>query len=180
MSVEDALKLIVSLGVVVPECESGRSRGPRFADRDVPRNIAASFLPWQSCGCSLHRGPRQSRLLRHAQSLLRPGQRALIGQEIQVAGWVHRRRDHGGVIFVDLRDREGLLQVVFDPDNAAMFAEAERLRGEFVLTVAGLVRERPAGTANANLPRGKVELLARELDVLEPAEAAAVPARRAR
>ena len=73
----------------------------------------------------------------------------LVGQEVTVAGWVHRRRDHGGVIFVDLRDREGLLQVVFDPDNQAQFNEAEKLRNEFVVKVRGLVRERPAGTANA-------------------------------
>jgi len=69
---------------------------------------------------------------------------SLIGQEIDVAGWVHRRRDHGGVIFVDLRDREGLLQVVFDPDAKAIFADAERLRGEYCLHVRGLVRARPA------------------------------------
>src|SRR6478752_1937558 len=96
--------------------------------------------------------------------------RALIGREIRVAGWVHRRRDHGGVIFIDLRDREGLLQVVFDPDNASMFAEAERLRGEFVLEVEGRVRERPAGTINPNLPSGEVELLATKLDVLARAK----------
>jgi aspartyl-tRNA synthetase len=94
----------------------------------------------------------------------------LVGQEVTVAGWVHRRRDHGGVIFVDLRDREGLLQVVFDPDNAAQFAEAEKLRNEFVVQVRGLVRERPAGTANANLASGKVELLARALVTLNRAE----------
>ena len=85
----------------------------------------------------------------------------LTGQEVTVAGWVHRRRDHGGVIFVDLRDREGLLQIVFDPDEPELFAEAERLRSEFVIQVRGLVRARPAGTANANLASGKVELLAR-------------------
>ena len=96
--------------------------------------------------------------------------RAQIGREIQVAGWVHRRRDHGGVIFIDLRDREGLLQVVFDPDSAAMFAEAERLRGEFVLAVEGRVRERPAGTINPNLPSGEVEMLATKLDVLAKAK----------
>jgi aspartyl-tRNA synthetase len=90
----------------------------------------------------------------------------LVGQEVTVAGWVHRRRDHGGVIFADLRDREGLLQVVFDPDNQAQFNEAEKLRNEFVVQVRGLVRERPAGTANANLASGKVELLARELVTL--------------
>jgi aspartyl-tRNA synthetase len=94
----------------------------------------------------------------------------LVGQEVTVAGWVHRRRDHGGVIFVDLRDREGLLQVVFDPDNQAQFNEAEKLRNEFVVTIRGLVRERPAGTANANLGSGKVELLARELTTLNRAE----------
>src|SRR5882762_2083568 len=94
----------------------------------------------------------------------------LIGQEVTVAGWVHRRRDHGGVIFVDLRDREGLLQIVFDPDAAAMFKEAERLRSEFVVKVKGRVRERPAGTINANLASGRVELLAQELQVLPPAE----------
>jgi aspartyl-tRNA synthetase len=96
--------------------------------------------------------------------------RALIGREIRVAGWVHRRRDHGGVIFIDLRDREGLLQVVFDPDRAEMFAEAERLRGEFVLAVEGRVRERPAGTINPNLPSGEVELLALKLTVLAKAK----------
>ena len=91
----------------------------------------------------------------------------LTGQEVTVAGWVHRRRDHGGVIFVDMRDREGLLQVVFDPDAAAMFKEAERLRSEFVVRVKGLVRARPGSTANSNLRSGKVELLARELEVLK-------------
>ena len=94
----------------------------------------------------------------------------LVGQEVTVAGWVHRRRDHGGVIFVDLRDREGLLQIVVDPDNQAQFSEAEKLRNEFVVQVRGLVRERPAGTANANLASGKVELLARELLTLNRSE----------
>jgi aspartyl-tRNA synthetase len=94
----------------------------------------------------------------------------LTGQEVSVAGWVHRRRDHGGVIFVDLRDREGLLQVVFDPDDPQLFAEAERLRGEFVIQVKGLVRARPAGTVNANLASGKVELLAKQLTVLNRSE----------
>ena len=94
----------------------------------------------------------------------------LTGQEVTVAGWVHRRRDHGGVIFVDMRDREGLLQVVFDPDAAAIFKEAERLRSEFVIRVKGLVRARPGSTANANLRSGKIELLARELEVLNRSE----------
>src|SRR5262245_2765225 len=95
---------------------------------------------------------------------------SLIGQEIGVAGWVHRRRDHGGVIFVDLRDREGLLQIVFDPDRKDMFADAERLRGEFCVHVRGLVRSRPAGTINPNMPTGKVEVLARELEILNRSE----------
>ncbi|MFZ0549634.1 MAG: aspartate--tRNA ligase [Steroidobacteraceae bacterium] len=94
----------------------------------------------------------------------------LVGQTVEVAGWVHRRRDHGGIIFVDLRDREGLLQVVFDPDAAEVFREAERLRNEFVIRVKGRVRERPAGTVNANLGSGRVELLAGELELLNRSE----------
>jgi aspartyl-tRNA synthetase len=94
----------------------------------------------------------------------------LLGQEVRVAGWVHRRRDHGGVIFVDLRDREGLLQIVFDPDAAAVFEEAERLRNEFVVQVTGRVRARPAGTANTHLASGAVELLASALNVLNRSE----------
>jgi aspartyl-tRNA synthetase len=94
----------------------------------------------------------------------------LIGQTVEVAGWVHRRRDHGGIIFVDLRDREGLLQVVFDPDVAEVFREAERLRNEFVIRVKGRIRERPAGTVNANLASGRVELLAGELELLNRSE----------
>jgi aspartyl-tRNA synthetase len=94
----------------------------------------------------------------------------LIGKTVTVAGWAQRRRDHGGVIFVDLRDRAGLLQVVFDPDRAAVFATAERVRNEFVLKITGLVRERPAGTANANLKSGGVELLCQELEILNRSE----------
>ena len=94
----------------------------------------------------------------------------LTGQEITVAGWVHRRRDHGGVIFVDLRDREGLLQIVFDPDSPEIFKEAERLRSEFVVRVKGRLRERPTGTTNANLRSGKVEMLAKEIEVLNRCE----------
>jgi aspartyl-tRNA synthetase len=93
-----------------------------------------------------------------------------IGQVVTVAGWAHRRRDHGGVIFVDLRDREGLLQIVFDPDRAAVFAQAERVRNEYVLKVTGLVRVRPGGTANVNLKSGQVELLCHELEILNRSE----------
>ncbi len=95
---------------------------------------------------------------------------SMIGKRVSVCGWVHRRRDHGGVIFVDLRDREGLLQVVFDPDRADIFAAAERIRGEFVLAVKGKVRERPEGTINPNMATGHVEVLAHELEVLNRAE----------
>ena len=95
---------------------------------------------------------------------------SLIGQEIEVCGWVHRRRDHGGVIFIDLRDREGLLQVVFDPDRPEIFAEAERIRSEFVLKVKGLVRPRPEGTVNKNMRTGQVEVLAHELTTLNKSE----------
>ena len=93
-----------------------------------------------------------------------------IGHTIDVAGWVHRRRDHGGIIFIDLRDREGLLQIVFDPDAAELFKNAERLRNEFVIRVKGRVRERPAGTVNPHLASGHVELLAEELEVLNRSE----------
>jgi aspartyl-tRNA synthetase len=90
----------------------------------------------------------------------------LAGQTVSVAGWVHRRRDHGGVIFVDLRDREGLVQIVFDPERAEVFATAEKLRSEFVVQVSGLVRERPEGTVNAGIATGRVELLATGLELL--------------
>jgi aspartyl-tRNA synthetase len=95
---------------------------------------------------------------------------SLIGQDISVCGWVHRRRDHGGVIFIDLRDREGLLQIVFDPDRPEIFAEAERIRGEYVLAVKGLVRPRPEGTVNPNMATGQVEVLVNELTVLNRSE----------
>ena len=89
----------------------------------------------------------------------------LIDETVTVSGWVHRRRDHGGVIFVDLRDRSGLLQVVFDPDAEKAFAQAERLRSEWVIEVEGRVRHRPEGTVNPNIASGEVELLAAELHV---------------
>jgi aspartyl-tRNA synthetase len=90
----------------------------------------------------------------------------LIAQSVSVAGWVHRRRDHGGVIFVDLRDREGLVQIVFHPEHQAVFEIAEKLRHEFVVRVRGLVRERPAGTVNANLASGRIEIVAAKLELL--------------
>jgi aspartyl-tRNA synthetase len=93
-----------------------------------------------------------------------------IGQVVTVAGWAHRRRDHGGVIFVDLRDREGLLQIVFNPDAADVFAKAERVRNEYVLEVTGVVRARPPGTVNPNLKSGQVELVCRSLEILNRSE----------
>jgi aspartyl-tRNA synthetase len=92
----------------------------------------------------------------------------LAGRTIAAAGWVHRRRDHGGVIFVDLRDRSGLLQVVFDPDTAEAFKAAEHLGREFCIQVQGKLRPRPAGTVNASLASGQVELLASKLVILNP------------
>ncbi len=91
---------------------------------------------------------------------------AQMGQTVSLCGWVHRRRDHGGVIFIDLRDREGLVQVVCDPDRAEMFKAAEAVRNEFCLRITGLVRARPAGTENAGLTSGKIEVLCHELEVL--------------
>ena len=93
---------------------------------------------------------------------------ALMGQTVTLCGWVNRRRDHGGVIFIDLRDREGYVQVVCDPDRAATFKVAEDLRNEFCVQMTGLVRARPEGTVNDNLKSGKIEVLAHELTVLNP------------
>ncbi|MBY5269420.1 aspartate--tRNA ligase [Spiribacter salinus] len=95
---------------------------------------------------------------------------ALLDQEVEICGWVHRRRDHGGVIFIDLRDREGLLQVVFDPDREDAFATADRARPEWVLKIRGKVRRRPEGTANANLNSGQVEVLGLGIEVLNQAK----------
>jgi aspartyl-tRNA synthetase len=93
---------------------------------------------------------------------------ALLGQTVTLAGWAHRRRDHGGVIFIDLRDREGLAQVVSDPDRKETFATAERIRNEFVLKVTGVVRRRPEGTTNPNIASGEVEVLAHGIEILNP------------
>jgi aspartyl-tRNA synthetase len=89
-----------------------------------------------------------------------------LGQAVTVFGWVHRRRDHGGVIFIDLRDREGLLQVVIDPDTPEAFATADQSRNEYVMRISGVVRNRPAGTLNTNLKSGEIEVLAKEIEVL--------------
>jgi aspartyl-tRNA synthetase len=91
---------------------------------------------------------------------------AYLGQTVSLCGWVHRRRDHGGVIFIDLRDREGLVQVVCDPDRAEVFKNAETVRNEFCLRITGIVRNRPDGTINNNLKSGKIEVLCHDLEIL--------------
>lgn len=95
---------------------------------------------------------------------------SLIGQEIQLAGWVNRRRDHGGVIFIDLRDRTGLAQIVFDPDHAEAFEIGENVRSEYVLNINGVVRQRPEGTINEDMVTGQVEVLINDVDVLNKAQ----------
>ncbi|TAN84881.1 MAG: aspartate--tRNA ligase, partial [Gallionella sp.] len=92
-----------------------------------------------------------------------------LDQTVSLCGWAHRRRDHGGVIFIDLRDREGLAQIVCDPDRPEMFGIAESVRSEFVLRITGKVRRRPAGTTNANIGSGEIEILCHEIEVLNAA-----------
>ena len=92
-----------------------------------------------------------------------------VGQEVEVCGWVHRRRDHGGVIFLDVRDRSGIVQVVYDPDTQDSFATADRVRNEFVLKAKGLVRDRPGGTVNPEMATGEVEILGSQLEILNAA-----------
>jgi len=98
-----------------------------------------------------------------------------LGETVSICGWVHRRRDHGGVIFIDLRDRAGLVQVVVDPDVAETFATAESVRSEYVLQITGLVRDRPAGTVNANMHSGAIEILAKDIVVLNESETPPFP-----
>jgi len=98
-----------------------------------------------------------------------------LGQTVALCGWVHRRRDHGGVIFIDLRDRAGLVQVVFDPDMAESFAIAEHVRSEYVLRIEGIVRDRPEGTHNPNMSTGQIEILGKHIEVLNEAETPPFP-----
>jgi aspartyl-tRNA synthetase len=98
-----------------------------------------------------------------------------IDASVDLAGWVHRRRDHGGVIFVDLRDHTGRVQVVFDPDDAEVFQRAEQIRGEYVIRIRGIVRQRPEGTENPNLPTGEIEVLGQSLEVLNRAKTPPFP-----
>lgn len=100
---------------------------------------------------------------------------SLVGEEVTLCGWVHRRRDHGGVIFLDTRDREGIAQVVFDPDTPESFAIAEQVRNEYVIRISGRVRPRPAGTVNPEMPTGKVEVLGKKLEILNRSETSPIP-----
>ncbi|HHZ87946.1 MAG TPA: aspartate--tRNA ligase [Chromatiales bacterium] len=100
---------------------------------------------------------------------------AQLDQEVEVCGWVHRRRDHGGVIFLDMRDLKGIVQVVFDPDTVEAFGLAERVRSEYVLRVRGLVRPRPEGTVNSDMNTGAIEMLGLELEILNAAETPPIP-----
>src|ERR1700722_15415130 len=92
-----------------------------------------------------------------------------IGEVVCIYGWVHRRRDHGGVIFLDVRDREGFLQIVFNPDLAAVFNTADHVRNEYVIFVKGVVRQRPDNQANPNLKTGQIEVVGSELNILNAA-----------
>lgn len=100
---------------------------------------------------------------------------SFVGQSVELCGWVHRRRDHGGVIFLDLRDREGIAQIVFDPDQKESFAAAEEVRSEFVIRVTGLIRLRPEGTINPDMKTGQIEVLGQQLDILNRAETPPFP-----
>ncbi|MFZ2313318.1 MAG: aspartate--tRNA ligase [Methylobacter sp.] len=98
-----------------------------------------------------------------------------LGEAVELCGWVHRRRDHGGVIFIDLRDRAGLVQVVFDPDAPETFAIAESVRSEYVIRIEGIVRDRPEGTVNSNMNTGEIEILASNIEVLNESETPPFP-----
>ena len=95
---------------------------------------------------------------------------SFVDQEVTLCGWVHHRRDHGGVIFLDLRDRNGVAQVVYDPDTEEAFALADKVRNEYVIQITGRVRLRPEGTANPEMPTGMVEVLGKKLVILNESE----------
>ena len=100
---------------------------------------------------------------------------AQIDQTVTLCGWVHRRRDHGGVIFLDMRDRDGLVQVVIDPDTPEAFATADKARSEYVLKITGRVRRRYEGTENPNMVSGQIEVLGKEIEVLAASETPPFP-----
>ncbi len=192
MSVDDALKYIISMGVVSPHRRT-RAHAARPAAAPQPptrrrlpkltghaRHVAA---PSAACRMRWRRAARPDpNFQRHFQQQLPPENalkrtdycgridRRYLDQTVTLMGWVHRRRDHGGVIFVDLRDREGLVQIVFNPDRGATFATAETLRNEFVIRVTGRVRARPEGGNNPNLVSGEIEVLAHDIEILNAAQ----------
>jgi hypothetical protein len=143
MSVDAALKAIVSMGVVAPVMKPEQAK---------LRRRLISFL-------------RILHMRTHYCGAVNADHKDTI---VNLCGWASRRRDHGGVIFIDLRDREGTVQVVIDPDTPEAFKVAEDVRSEFVLRVVGKVRARPAGTENPNLPTGMIEVLTQTLEVLNP------------
>ena len=201
MTVDEALKYVISMGVVAraPRCRRARRSPqrpfPHWPTRRLPHEIDRVAMRTRrrrspgSTRCparvpprtNFHRIPRrtQRRLAVKRTDYCGRIDRRFLDQTVTLLGWVHRRRDHGGVIFIDLRDREGLVQVVCDPDRAEMFAIAETLRNEFVHRVTGRVRARPEGTVNPNLAVGEIEVLAPRASRSSNAVAhAAVPARR--
>lgn len=94
----------------------------------------------------------------------------LIDQVVEISGWVHKRRDHGGVIFLDIRDRTGLVQLVFEPENKAVFDQADHVRHEYVIQAKGIVKPRPSGQENPNLASGKIEIIGNELNIINTAK----------
>ncbi len=152
MSVDAALKYIVSMGVVVA------GRLPLPGRRTIHNPITSASPEAQEDNAMAMRSEYCGLVTE-----------ALMGETVTLCGWVNRRRDHGGVIFIDLRDREGYVQVVCDPDRPEMFKVAEDIRNEFCVQVKGIVRARPAGTTNDKLKSGQIEVLCHELNVLNAA-----------
>jgi aspartyl-tRNA synthetase len=147
-----------------PKPEIDRASGlPRaFASGAAGTGMARTSLPSKSTSSTNTLGEIDVKRTDYCGRI----DRRFLGQTVTLTGWVHRRRDHGGVIFIDLRDREGLVQVVCDPDRGATFAKAEALRNEYCIAVTGLVRPRPEGTVNTNLVSGAIEVLAHDIEIL--------------
>jgi hypothetical protein len=157
MSVDEALKYVVSMGVVVPSAPPQLPLKDRHERSVLPAEVSLCPCVLTYCGLVTE---------------------ALLGQAVTLCGWVNRRRDHGGVIFVDLRDREGYVQVVCDPDRAETFKTAENLRNEFCVQIKGLVRARPAGTTNDQPQERQDRGAVPRAEGAQPLGHAAVPARR--
>ena len=161
MTVDEALKYVISMGVAAP---GPPRRAPGAWSRpSAPSRTAAARPPAAHPSSPLFRPPSLCFMRTDYCGLI---DTRFLGQTVTLFGWVHRRRDHGGVIFIDLRDREGLVQVVVDPDTPDTFAVADRLRSEYVVKVEGRVRPRPEGTVNPNLASGAIEVLAKDIELL--------------